>query len=656
MRPIAGYLILTLFLGQLAAPVLSAQEEASPIEVELIVPQQAGPGTIMEVQIKYNAVDLNAGAVLNYNVFGPAHVRERNPEPPNPIVNTWVPDRDTAQGTIKIQLQIHEGTEGQKIQHLVEVRWGPKVRTYKAETQVKIIPPTPTPTAPPRPRPVQPTLTLAPTPTVAAPAETSLELIEVYFVDSDRQPLDEAEANQELGIQARYTSSAELQNVTIEIRGEPEVINLEGLEFTEGKYVLSLVSLPAAPGGALLFDPPLKGRIRPYTDGGEGYALQTVVRVEPESGTADVEYQELASAPLRVSQELSLQVGARIDAGVIRAGGSFIVHAFCENPSDVPAHQVVLGLSDLPDGFVVSPDKQAIQEIAAGGGIEERLFTIRTPEGADGPVTFRVVATIGETSVESEAVTAQVSAPMPLRLEVSPSASTVYAGEAVYVDVSALNASQFGAPGVTARLIDVTGNLGVLVQEAGDIDAGESREWVFVVEIPADYPSDVEARLVVQTNSTDGVTSQSSEIPLSIVCRPVYQVLVEQPIGRFRGGQSLEVISLVSNVGPCLAREVSVSIEGLPETFTGPPEQQIVELVPGGSRYVTFQLMIPQGYQGVVRFSVRASDSLGAQSESLPAGLQVNGVSPLFTVIFGLLAVLAVAAIVVGIVLYLRHR
>jgi uncharacterized membrane protein len=190
----------------------------------------------------------------------------------------------------------------------------------------------------------------------------------------------------------------------------------------------------------------------------------------------------------------------------------------------------------------------------------------------------------------------------------------------------------------------------------GDIDSGASREWVFVVEIPADYPSDVEVRLVVQTISTDGVTSQSSEIPLSVACRPGYEVLVEQPLGRFRGGQSLEVISLVSNVGACPARDVSVSIEGLPEAFTQPPEQQIVELLPGGSRHVTFQLMIPQGYQGVVRFSAQAADSLGAQSTSMPVSFRVNGVSPIFTVVFGLLAVLAVAAIVVGGILFFRHR
>jgi hypothetical protein len=655
MRPIIGLLVLTLISSHLAVPVLAAQEEVSPIEIELIVPPQAGPGTVVEVQIKYNAVDLNAGAVLNYNVFGPAHVREREPEPPNPIVNTWVPDQDSAQGTIRIQLQVHEGTEGQKIQHLVEVRWGPKVKTYKAETLVELIPPTPTPTARPRPRPVQPTPTPAPTATVAAPAEAVLKLTEVYFVDADGQPLDEAEVNQEVGIQARYTSSAALQNVTIEIRGEPDVINLEGLEFTEAKYKLSLPSLPAAPGGAFLFNPPLKGRIRPYVDGGEGYALQAIVRAGMQNGTD--EYQELASEPLWVSQELSLRVSARIDAGVIiRAGGSFVVHAACENLGGVPARQIVLGLLDLPDGFVASPDKQTIEEIAADGGLEERMFTVRTPEDFDGSVTLHVVAAQGEALVESEPVTAQVSAPMPLSLEASPSAPTVYAGEAVYISVSALNASQFDTLGVTSRLIDVTGNLGVLMQEVGDIASADSREWVFVVEVPADYPSDVEARLVVQTSSADGVISQSSEIPLSISCRPEYEVLVEQPTGRFRGGHSLEAISLVSNVGPCPARDVLVSIEGLPEAFTLPPEQQIVELLPGASRYVTFQLMIPQDYQGDVRFSVQASDSLGAQSESMPVSFRVNGVSPVFTIIFGLLAVLAVVAIVVGGILFFRNR
>ena len=92
-RAFAGVLFVLVILGGLCVPALSAQQEPSPISVELSVPAEAGPGSIVELVVRYDAVDLNAGADLNYNVFGPAHVLRRSPEPPNPIANTWYPGK-----------------------------------------------------------------------------------------------------------------------------------------------------------------------------------------------------------------------------------------------------------------------------------------------------------------------------------------------------------------------------------------------------------------------------------------------------------------------------------------------------------------------------------------------------------------------------------
>ncbi len=341
---------------------------------------------------------------------------------------------------------------------------------------------------------------------------------------------------------------------------------------------------------------------------------------------------------------------------LIGAGGNVIVHALCENLGDVPLRGVRLQVSRLPQGFSVSPGEQMIDQVAADGGVEKRLLTIRTPEDYDGSVTFHLVATTSETVFESEPVTVGVVAPLPLSLQASASASTVYAGEAVYINVSASNEGRPAAKGVTARLIDVTGNLGVLVQDVGDIGSGESREWVFVVDIPDDFPADVVSSLAVQTVSQDGMTSQTAPISITVVCRPRFEVFVEPLAGRLRGGQSLEAVVLLKNVGQCVAHDISLSLKGLPAAFAQPPEQQVVELAPGGTRYVTFNILIPQAYQGTPSFVIVVADSVGSQTQSLPSSFVVGGVSVVFTVVFGLLALVAVGAMVAGVVLYLRQR
>jgi hypothetical protein len=268
----------------------------------------------------------------------------------------------------------------------------------------------------------------------------------------------------------------------------------------------------------------------------------------------------------------------------------------------------------------------------------------------------RVVASAGDLTVLGTPVTLESKAPVPLKLEAESSASEVYAGEAVYIRATAQNVGSFPANGVTARLIDAAGTLGVLVQDVGDIDAGESAEWVFVVEIPEAFPVDSESTFVVQTVSADGLTSESNSFSLTIACRPRLEVYVEPPAGRILGGQSVETIVLVKNTGPCVARDVSVGIDGLPGGIARPPNQAVTELPAGGVRYLTVNLLVPQAFRGEVAFLARALESTGGETESVPASFEVEGLPIAWSIVLGFLALLAIAAIVVGTVLYVRTR
>jgi hypothetical protein len=234
-RHIVAILLLTsLLIGGHLSDVI-AQEEPSPVEVELAAPQQAGPGQVIDVLLKYNVVDPNAGAIINYNLSGPGMIWTRTPEPPNPLVNTWGPKFNPAQGTIKIQVRIDEGTDGQKLQHQVEVKWGPKFQKYVAETTIKYVPPapTPTPTRRPQPRPTQP---------LPTPVKPTLDLTSATFVSTgaEVQRLTTAEANQEIALDVLYTSSGTVENVTVRVWFEPDLVNIDGLEHTDTGYVLTI--------------------------------------------------------------------------------------------------------------------------------------------------------------------------------------------------------------------------------------------------------------------------------------------------------------------------------------------------------------------------------------------------------------------------------
>jgi hypothetical protein len=655
-RHVASALFLIAFLlAQAGLLTVSAQlQESSPIEIDLVAPQQAGPGEIIDILIQYDITDPNAGAMLNFNLTGPAHIRTRIPEPPNPIVNTWGPQFNPAQGTIKVQVQIDDGTDGQKLQYMVEVKWGTKYVKFHAETQIKYVPstPTPVPTARPRSQPTQP----APT-----PVDPTLDLTTGTLIGQDDKvvPLTAAEANQVIGLDVAYTSSGPLEDVTLVVRFEPDVVNLEGLERTGSGYIVVLSDLPAAPDGASIPGAPFWGRVRPFPDGEQMYELKAIVEIQLPEGAASNVPGAIETESVTVSQRSVLTVRVSVDGDTVKAGGSVIVHAICDNLGQVTMRGVRLHLKGLPDGFAAQPAAQVIDSIPADGGSRERLFTIRTPEGREERATFTIVATLeeGETVVESAPVSIEVAAPVPLAVDVSADRSAVRAGGVVYFSATIQNAGQFAAPDVTARLIDTTGNLGVLLQSVGDIAPGETHDLVFVVEIPADFPVDVLSSVILQTVSADGSTSESAPLSLTVACVPSFELSVQTPAGKLEGGQSAEAVVVVRNSSQCTARDVSLRVVGLPDSFGAAPAQRIVELGPGETRHITFNLLIPEGHpQGNMSFAVTVTDSLGTETRSGPAALAIGGVSMLFTVVFGLLAIVAVAAVVFGLASFFRQR
>jgi uncharacterized membrane protein len=650
-RLAARVLALVALLGLFPLAIHAQGGEPSPIEIELVVPEQAGPGTLIELQINYRAVDLNAGADLNYNVFGPCHIRTREPEPPNPLVNTWMPNRGLPPaGTIKIQLQVDPGTEGQIIQHQVEIRWGGKARHFDAQTAIKAIPPTSTPTATPRPRliptPVQPTLT--PTPASAS----TFALTNVAFTDLEGKPVASADANQEIVLQISYTSSGISEDMPLHIRFEPDVVNLQDAQRTTAGYSTTLSFVPDSENASTIS---LRGRIRPYEDAGQQYSLRAIAQVQPEAGAIDLVSGEAASV-IEVSQTISILVKASVDSTIVRTGGNIIIHALCENLGQVAASDVLLSVSPLPPGFSVSPAEQRIDRIQQGEEKEERLFTIHTPNDWQGSFTFKLMAEMNGELIESEPRTVEIVIPVPLSIEASVERPTVRAGETIYVYANASNGGKLPAQGVTAKLVDTTNNLGVLVQDIGDIAPGEAQKLVFMVEIPPDFPADVVSSLVVQLVSADGSVSTSLPLAVTVACVPRVEASVQSPSKRLESGQSMEVIVTLRNTGQCLARDVLVSIDGLPGLFAPPPQQKIVELAPGTVRYVPFNILIPEGYQGSGSFVIRVLDSTATELWAKPVDFVVGGVPVVLTVVFGFLVIVAVMAVVVGIVFYFRHR
>jgi len=643
-------------LSLLATYTVSAQdEEPSPIELAINIPQQVGPGQVLDVVIDYNAVDLNAGAILNYNLSGPGRIWTRSPEPPNPIANTWGPKFDPIQGTIKIQVRADDNADGQVLKHEIEVKWGYKYKKYIIETKIKYVPPTPTPTSTPRPRPV-------PTKPAPAPTKPVLNLTEVRFVDAENSAtlVQEAQANQSIGLVVEYASSADLDDVEVYVRFEPDLVNMEGMEIAdEGGYVLLISSLPAAPDGAALPGSPLTGQIRADPDRGVQYELRAFVEARVAEGATLNVPTAVETEPLDVLQTSLVALRTSVDSSIVKTGGSIIVHAFCDNLGQVTVRDVRLRIEGLPDGFAILPGEQYIDSVPASGGTVERVFTIKSPTESEGKVSFKVVASInnGESTIESKSESVQLNKPVPLAIDATSDRSAVRGGGKVYLNATCSNEGEFVAPQVTVRLIDTTGNLGVLLQAVGDIAPGESREAVFVIEIPEDFPADVDSSLVVQALSADGTVSEAQAIPLTVACVPTFELVVQPPTGTFRGPHTAESIVILRNTSQCTAREVAVQVNDLPDGIETSATQQIATLGPGESRHLSFRLEIPDGYpQSQVGFTVSASESLGTETVSPSMTFEVGGVSTLFTVVFGLLSVVAIGAIVFGFAAYLRRR
>ena len=439
------------------------------------------------------------------------------------------------------------------------------------------------------------------------------------------------------------------------VRFEPDVVNLDGIPWTDGKYTIKLASLPAAPEGGSLLVPPIKGRIRPYAGGGERYELRAFLSLElPEGSVADMPA-EVAGKPLEVTQQMLMSVRAETDAKVVRSGGTSIVHAVCDNLGAATLSGVVLRVVGLPTDLTVTPQEQRVEQIA-GGKSQERVFTIAIPKGWEGMFTFRVAAIVGDKTIESEPVSVEVVSATPLSPELTVDKTSISAGESLYADVVLVNRGRFDVQGVTAKLVDTTGNLGVLFQEVGDLKPGESRKVVFVVSVPPDLPADTSVSLVAQAISADGEIGQSPPVAVTVVCVPRIEVELSPPRGKAEGGQSVGIFVVLRNPGRCPARDITVSLTGLPAGFTAPPPQKIAELAGGGERNLTFNILVPEGYQGEVTLGAEAVDGAGHQTTAKAASFVVGGVSLWVTAVFGLLLLLAVAAIVVGVVLYFRQR
>ncbi len=657
--PICLILVSLLPISEL--PAAQAQEP-SPIEIELVAPEQAAPGQVILVLIKYNAVDMNANADMNYNLVGPAHVATRIPEPPNPAFNAWHPT-ETGPGVIRMEIVVHDDAAGQSLTHQVEVKWGPKYRKFEAKTAIQHAPPTPTPTSTPRPtsKPAQtppPAATSTPPspPNVgpdATPVSGTLQLTSLSFAGSDGRTIQNARTNQDVALALSYQSNVLLENVALHIRFDPNVINLGQGWYTGQEYVLALAELPAAPNGASLFPMPIWGHIRPHLPGGGEYPLYAVARIEVSANSPVQITQQVVTQTLRIAQTSLLEVQVSAETTQAQSGSSVILHVTCVNGDPVPATGIQLKVAGLPEGFTVSPEVQIIDAVAENGGSVEHLFTVRIPDAYVGTAILQAIAArepLTET-IQSAPLYIQVAAPAHFALDMTLDKSAARAGETLYANVTCQNTGQIAAQDVKVRLVDTAGGLAVQQQDLGSLAAGESKKMAFVVQIPQDFAA-AQIVLLAEATAADGTAGQSQPAPVSVTCIPVANVSIVSAPSSAQEGQPFDVIVRIDNVSLCNIKDVSVSLINLPGA---PPAQIIAELPAGASRHALFTIPTSRG-QKQVSLSAQIGYGEGNRAESQPVTVAVGGVSTVLIVIFVLLVLVSIVAIIVGVALYLRNK
>jgi uncharacterized membrane protein len=351
-----------------------------------------------------------------------------------------------------------------------------------------------------------------------------------------------------------------------------------------------------------------------------------------------------------------MDVQANLEASRVRAGGSLIVRVVCRNHGSTAVGPVRLSLASLPAGFVVSPAEQTISQLADRSDAQERLFTVHTPDSYVGSVSLGAVARLGDTTIESPGMSAEMLAPMRLALTATADKSTVQSGDSLHLTVHITNPGSTNVEAITAKIIDSAQHLDAPVQDVGDLGPGASRDIVFALQVPRDLPGDRASVLVVEAVSGDGTISQSDPLTVPVICRPQYEVLVQPLASGLRSGQSFEVTCLIRNASQCTARDLFAAVENLPPGFAAPVAQKIPELAPGAARQVVFSLLVPAEYIGEGTLEVAVTDGGGHSGRSEPTGLSVGALPTLSIIAFGLLVVLAVSMVVAGAVLYFRER
>ena len=173
--------------------------------------------------------------------------------------------------------------------------------------------------------------------------------------------------------------------------------------------------------------------------------------------------------------------------------------------------------------------------------------------------------------------------------------------------------------------------------------------------MPPDFPVDAVSLLRAQVVSLAGALAEAAPLSVRVTCVPEFEVSLRSPGTRVESGDPVEFTASVRNVSQCTASNIRLSLDGLPEGFPVPPDQEVEALPAGAVQNLPFVSTVPDGYRGNVTAVVHLSDRLGTNLWSEPSDLAVGALSPWLIAGFGLLGALALAAAVAGFVLFLRQ-